>query len=397
VPRSIVPVHPCDVWVEIGNRNFPGRVLYIDNFSVVTIDGKTPRTMKALPISQKELNTGDKVELFTMDISKQVTQKATEIKEIAAAMSGPFGPPRWRVTNTEALYVLETASNDDGVILDPEDKSVIALWLSSTGFEYNRCFKPIIEALKKGEEYESRCCGWIFLRMTLADALQLGFSEERAVQMSNTAKELKVVPYPCYVSGRLRPSAEGFKIGDIILEVNGRSVIRMRDIQDLSRMESAQVLVLRNRQETLITFAPYRLPSVLSRRVIFWAGAYLHETHDPVLEQLSPEFAEMAEREGIVDIQDCVYVSSVMDGSPLSTGAVSEARWIMEVDRHKVRSMEDMLKAIESLKGDTRDLTVKVTSCVGFTSVHSVRLDAKFWPAWSLEHKNDKWVRTELE
>src|ERR1700739_4528526 len=102
VPRSIVPLHNCDVWVEIGNRNFPGRVIYLGMVSVVTVSGTIPRSMKPLPISQKEFFAGDKVDVFTMDLGNQVAQKTTEIREIAYSMSGPSVPPRWRLVNTEA-------------------------------------------------------------------------------------------------------------------------------------------------------------------------------------------------------------------------------------------------------------------------------------------------------
>ena len=164
----------------------------------------------------------------------------------------------------------------------------------------------------------------------------------------------------------------------------------------MSQIESAQILVLRNRQEILVNLDTQWLPSELMSRIIFWAGAYLHETHDSVLEQISPEFQEIAQREGITNIWQSVYISSIVAGSPAHVG-LAQSNWILEVDGHKVRTMDDMLHVISTLQGEREDLRVKMIANNGIMSVRSVRPDSKFWPAWKLEWNDKQWVRTELE
>jgi pro-apoptotic serine protease NMA111 len=401
VSRNTVPAHICDVWVDFGNRNFSARVIYLGIFTVVTINGTIPKTMQPIKISSKEVTIGDKIDIFSLDSWGIPFQKSTTIREIAGTYSGPHKPPRWRIHSQEAIYPSEPLSVNDGVLIDPEDKTVVALWILldsiRLGLDYKRYIQPIIETLQKRQEYENRCCGWLFIRMTVTNGLQLGLSDERAIQIFNHAKKLRIPDFLVRVSTKLRPLIlETLQVGDIILEINGNPVLRMRDVEELSRNQSSKVLVIRERKEIIITVNSKKLPSELSSKVIFWAGAYLHETHDPALEQIPPEFEKILQNEGITDIQKCVYISGFRNGSPASIG-LTEFTWMLEVDGHKVRSMDDMLDVISILKGVQRYLTVKVASIHGFLSIKSVRLDQKFFPAWMLEYKDEKWVRTELE
>ena len=281
----------CDVWITIGNRSLPGRVVYLGIVAVVTINGTLHRAADVLPICANESKVGDRLELFAIDNSLQVVQLITEIREIAPIVSGPFRPPRWHIKNVEALYILGVPASNDGFLIDPEEKSVVALWMTidgaKIGLDYNRYIRPIIETLQNAKQNDNRCCGWVFGWMSLPDALQLGLNDQRANQIATLVSRIRSVPRPIYITGKLRPvTQDNLKIGDIILEVNGLPVVRMVDIHHLSRIESAQILVLRNRQEILVNLDTQCLPSELMSRIIFWAGAYLHETHDSVLEQI---------------------------------------------------------------------------------------------------------------
>lgn len=146
------------------------------------------------------------------------------------------------------------------------------------------------------------------------------------------------------------------------------------------------------------TIHPQILPSAFTSRIVCWVGAVLHETHDSVLEQLTPEFLDVSKREGISDPKTSVYISSVISGSPALT-RLQATHWILEVDENKVGTMDDMLKIISILKdrGEKEYVRVKTIENRGVTSLVSIRLDSKFWPAWILEWEGKQWVRTELE
>jgi len=235
--------------------------------------------------------------------------------------------------------------------------------------------------------------------MALSDALQLGLSDQRASQIANLVTAIRSVPRPILITGKLRPPAldkDNLRVGDIILEINGRPVFRMADIHILSQIRSAQILVLRNRQELLVNIDTQLLPSEILSRIISWAGTLLHETHDSVLEQITPEFEEIAKREGIDDISRSVYISSMYPGSPASL-TLFAGHWILEVDGHKVMTMEDMIHVISTMQHDREYVPVKMIATNGVMNVRSVKPDPKFWPAWFLEWKDKEWVRTALE
>lgn len=400
VSRTLVPTSICDIWITVGNHTLPGRVVYLGIVAVVTLNGTQLRGANLLPICANEFKVGERLDLFAIDKTLQLVQLQTEIREIAPTSCGPFFPPRWRLKNVESLCVLGVSS-DDGFLLDPEDKSVVALWMSidgtKVGLHYDRYIRPIVEALQHAKENENRCCGWSFGWMALSDALQLGLNDQRASQIVTLVRAIRSVPRPILITGKLRPGVpHNLRIGDIILEINGHPVVRMADIHTLSQIGSAQILVLRDRQELMVNIDTQRLPAEILSRLISWAGALFHETHDSVLEQITPEFEEIAKREGIADISRSVYISSTFPGSPASL-SLSSGNWILEVDDHKVMTMEDMVNVISTLQNDREYVRVIMIGSNGTMSVRSVTPDPKFWPAWYLEWKDKEWVRTELD
>lgn len=348
-----------------------------------------------------EYKVGDRLEIFALDKTLQLVQLMTEISEIAPIESGPFSPPRWRMKNIEAIYSLAFPKSDDGLLIEPYEKSVVALWIGiegrKFGLDYNRYIRPIVEDLKNGKGGNNRCCGWVLGRLPLSDAIHLGLNSQRASQIVALSNVPRIVPSPIHVTGKLRPFREdNLRIGDIILEVNRLPVIRMADINNLCRLESSQILILRNRQEMLVNLDTVCLPSELMSRIIFWSGTFLHETHDSALEQITPEFEEISRREGITNIWQSVYIDSIVMGSPAFT-RLPTSSWILEVDDYKVRTMDDMLHVISTLQNQREHLRVKTIGTHGNIGVRSIRPDHKFWPTWILERKDEQWVRTELE
>ena len=406
VSRDIVPVSMCDLWVDICGRTFTGRILYLGIVAIVTVDGNLiHRTLQVPSISAKDFKIGDDIEIFALDGALQLLQKRTRIKDIGGLGGFPANPPRYRLTNVEVIFVMDPVASGGGVLIDPEDNSVLALWLSlnflgQIGLSYNFYISPIIESLKIGEPLPRRCGGWSLVQTSLIDTLHLQLKDERAIRIANLAKEIRSLPLPVCVSGALRPSTQidNLKVGDVILEINDVPVSRMRDVHILSQHESSKVLVSRNGEEIVIDLHSYLLPSEFIERILFWAGAGVHQTHDAVLEQIRPEFFDVCQREEFMDPAKAVYICSYNLGSP-AAASLPATHWILEVDGFKVRSMDDMLEIIKKLKdkGDKEYVRVKMMHRAGTTGISSVRLDPKFWPAHMLELKDGELVRTELE
>ena len=154
--------------------------------------GTLLRAADVLPICANEYKVGDRLELFAIDKTLQLVQLPTEIREIAPIVCGPFSPPRWRIKNVEALNILGAPASNDGFLIDPEEKSVVALWMSidgaKIGLDYNRYIRPIVETLQNAKQNDNRCCGWVFGWMPLPDALHLGLNDQRANQISHSRK-----------------------------------------------------------------------------------------------------------------------------------------------------------------------------------------------------------------
>jgi pro-apoptotic serine protease NMA111 len=416
ISRAAVPVSICDLRITIGNRSIPGRVLYIGVVVVLTFDANLLSPETPLPsLSTKQYKVGDEIELFALDDEHQLIQKRTEISAINGIITRQCNPPRWRISNTEGISLLEHPYSNGGILIDPGDKSVVALWMTiksqnssgkntawKIGLNYDFYIRPIIEDLQAGKELEHRCFGWEFDHLQLASAINLGLSEHHATRIANIAKSVGTVARPIFVSGKLCPPSQvehDLKIGDVVIEINGKPVGRMADVRNLSQLDSAEFLILRNGEEKEITIQSRPLPSQSTSRIVCWAGAVVHQTHSSVLEQTTPEFVSVSKREDILDPESAVYICSIMYGSP-AIGNLRPIQWILEVDGQKVRTLDDMINIISNLKerDEGEEYTrVRMMGRKGITCVVSVRLDSKFWPAWMLERKGEQWVRTELE
>ena len=406
VSRDIVPVSLCDLEIGICNRRIPGTLIYLGLIAVVTVDKDLLHAGLTAPrFSDRILKIGDEIEDFGLDAAEQLNRKKTHIKDIGSVGSLVPIPPRWAMRNIEGIYIQEYMPSKGGVFIDPEDKSIVALSLSvnyqgNVGISYPFYVRPIIAALERGETIMPRSAGWSFFPSNLAGCLELGLREERAIRMVKLAKAQNALPRPISICARLRPlpndGRDTLQIGDILIEINDVPVIRMADLHVLTQVESAKILVSRAGQELLLTIPTYELPSEWTDKILFWEGAILHRTHEAVLELITPEFAEASRIQDFTDPASGVYMSSFWSGSP---GAqIPNTQWIIEVDGHKIRDMNDMLRVVEKLKGRAGDhIRVKILHRSGTTDIGTIRLDSKFWPSYTLEQKDGKWVRTELE
>jgi hypothetical protein len=402
--RASIPTSICDVSIIIGKRSLTARVLYYGLIVVLAVDAsRIPPHLYIPEISEKEYKVGDSIQVFGLNEEHQLVQRRTEISAISAIVcnrSYSF----WRISNTEGYSLSDSPKTYGGVLIDPENDSLVALWIevgqdSYSGLDYRYYVLPIVESLRAGEEVKRWSSGWEFDYIHLAKTIDLGMPEHHATRIDNIARSIGTGAQVVRVSQNLRHSKTGLNVGDFILEINGETVGRMADIRYLFQDEISSVLILRNREEKEVEVHARQLRSQGTSRIICWAGALLQESPSSALEQTTLEFMRAIEREGVENPENLVYISSLFEGSP-SHSVLFPGCWIVEIAEHKVRQFDDLVDIITSLKGRGESeeyIRVKLIFVMGHIRIVGLKLNPQFWPAWTLEKKRNKWIRTEME
>jgi hypothetical protein len=403
--RAVVQTSVCDIFITIGKRNIPAKILHLGHVVVLTVDTLlAPIPMPT--ISSKEYIVGEAVEVFGLNFQHQVVQRRTEISGIAPLTSAEHAVPAWRFINTEGYALLDTPKILSGVIIDPSDSSIIALWIEVNlangkgwlGLDYRYYVQPIIEALEKGETYQEWCSGCVFEQLHLSRALELGLPEHYATVIDEIAHSLGTGPQVVWVLDKFRHWTSELEIGDFILEIDDEPVGRIADIRRFAQTERTKTLIFRDRKLKEIQVRSREMSSQGPSLIVCWAGAICQPTPQFVLEKLTAQFVQVSEREQINNIEELVYISSCLPGSP-SSGVIAATppMWILEIAGTKLRSLQDLLQLIPNLKArESEYIPVKVIGQRGVIQSVGMKLNSAFWPAWTLERKKGDWVRTEL-
>ena len=406
--RAVVLTPICDIYVIIGKRNVAAHILYHGHLVILTVDPHMlPPTFPVPNISSKNPKIGDAVEIYGLNVEQQPVQRRTEISMISPLVSVPESTaPLWRIRNTEAYNVADTPDTVGGVLVDPADASIIALWIEIkhakgayyAGLDYKFYVAPIVEAFREQTDVPSFSPGCAFSHFHLAKALDLGMPEHYATRINAIAKTLGTAPQAVYVEEKTRESASDLEVGDFMLESDGEPVARMADIREFFQAAATPALVLRGGEEKQVIVHSERTPYTGFQKIVCWAGRILQQTPPFALEQTTPEFAASATKEGVKSLEEMVYISSRFDGSPWDRVSTAIG-WILEIDGKKVPSLDALLEIVQSLKGrDEKDYTrVKFMGKSGALSIVGIRLNPTFWPTWVLEWKGGEWVRTELD
>jgi hypothetical protein len=406
--RAVVLTSICDISVIIGKRNVAARILYHGHLVLLTVDSNMlPPTFPTPRLSTRETKIGDAVEIYGLNVEQQPVQRRTEISMISPLVSMPeSSSPLWRIRNTEAYNVADTPDTVGGVLVDPSDTSIIALWIEIkhakgayyAGLDYKFYVSPIVEAFRQAQAVPSFAPGCTFYHFHLAKALDLGMPEHYATRIAAIAKTLGTAPQAVYVEEKTRQSTSDLEVGDFILEIGDEPVARMADIRAFFQSEATTALVLREGKEIPVVVRSERAPYTGFQKIVCWAGRILQQCPPFALEGTTPDFAAAAVKEGVQSLEEMVYISSRFDGSPWDRVSTAIG-WILEVDERKVTNLDALLEIVGSLQGrDEREyIRVKFMGKSGAVSIVGLRLNPRFWPTWVLEWKGGEWVRTELE
>ena len=414
--RVVVPLSVCDLRVTIGHLHVPATVVYLGLVAVLTFDPRclSPNAKVPSISRRRELKIGDDVELLVQDGKHQILQKQTKIAAICAIRTTQGKPPRSRISNTEGIDLVDPFEHyHGGVLRDPLDRGILGIWLGfgegwdddgkycwgNIGVNFHDYILPIIDPLKRGVDPELRTSGYEFLEMDMANATDLGLRPERAADIDKIGANFGAVSRPIMVAGTLVPrvgQTGGLVVGDVLLEINGKSVGRIRDVTEFQKHEEVEVVVLRDGQEINVKVACQICQDERISRLVSWCGGIFHETRVASLEEATVEFFSTLKREGLGDPFTKVYVSGCLAGSPADENLWLDT-WLLEVDGNKIESLDDLLRVLLNLGNKEEEyVRLKILELKGRTRVVSMKPCRTFFPTWSLEEKGDQWICTEI-
>jgi len=417
--RTAVPTEMLDIRLTVSNKSFPGKVVYLGAFTLVTFERKLlPEDVTVPTWDEVPLKVRDEVKVIGLTSDQLLVTKDSSICSIGMNFNTKqSNPPRHRLINVENINVLESPSCWGGVIVrkPPTPTSihkVSAFFMAvssqnrsgddvcwTQGCDIQRYIMPVVRKIHESTggtpmavEPPTRDLGIEFADLPLSTVSTMGLSDRRFKGFVRAAKKFRGNPRPLVVETRLRPLAPGtdeeatLKIADVVLEIEAKPIYRVSELTelDLDHKEQVEVIVLRGRQEVkLIVPTVASWPSSGGTIVQFF-GAILHSTHGAALEQVSSNAA-------LVPLDSPgVYVGGVSYGSP-ALDNIRPTHWILEVDGAAVDSIEDVLSLVKEKRWKQGDyVRVKQVSRKGITSLVSVKVDERFWPTlcWTKDTAN---------
>ncbi|KAI7823553.1 trypsin-like cysteine/serine peptidase domain-containing protein [Gamsiella multidivaricata] len=347
--RDTIPISIGDIFITFANSVIiPGRLVYLHphyNFVVLTYDSElladTP--VKPATFSDKPLMQGDECYLVGVGTDQSPVIKKTTVSNVGNIGTRECSPPRWRAMNVEGIKIDDPVGTQGGVLCDNEGK-VQALWVnySSQDEKGNDItfmsgldvagVKTVIEPFMRGEYPKLRALDVEFWTMRIAAARSLGLTDRWVQRIESDPNSKHQLLYVLSLLDTTNPCSQMLKVGDIVLELEGKVATSMKDLDRAREVEFVQMTVLREGKELQLKVPTVPLLGTDTNRIIQWAGALIQMPYKAVLEQVS-------------NVPTGVYVSCTLYGSPAST-ALRPGVWITEVDGIPVANLDEFLDAV---------------------------------------------------
>ncbi|KAI8327906.1 trypsin-like cysteine/serine peptidase domain-containing protein [Choanephora cucurbitarum] len=386
VSRSIVPTAMGDLTLNVADSLvIPAKVLFLHpthNFTIVQYNPKLldKTDVMSAPFSEKTLSQGHKVTLVAHNHNQRPVCLSTVVTDITCITIPHNGTPRFRSINMDAI-TLDTplALQCSSGLLADADGLVQGLWMNFLGErnmnghdnEYHlgihiATVRPILDRLKAGERHLAlRSINAELMPVQMAQATAMGLSDHwiHQVEQANPAK------HQLFMVRRTEAGCESSKVLkelDLILAVNGQVITRMYEMDIQYTSESLQMTILRGKKEMTVDVRTSPVSGEGTDRVIFWAGAVLHEPHKAVLQQSKT-------------LPSRIYISARSKGSPAYMYGLVPTMWITHINGQQVVTLDDLVTAVKHIEDNTY---VRVR-CVSFDNVPimlSVKMVNHYFP-----------------
>ncbi len=396
VDRDTVPVSLGDIWVTFGGTvRVRGAIHFlhpIHNWAVVKVD---PKAIAELDVAEAKLRTveleeGDKVWQVGLNRAQELVSAKAAVDWVEALSLGAAQTPRYRDTNIEGLWADGVENALGGVLADRKGR-VVAMWASFLDQrDEDRSFygmptafvKPDLDVILSGGQPVVRAPGFEVGALDLVSARERGLSDARIQAILAHDPERRQVLEIRRVHGDA-PSTGAVRDSDILLEVDGKLITRMLELEPATRKPTIELTVLRDGQEMKVAFDTLALDGIGIERVVSWAGLLLHEPHYEV------EAQQGFKAEG-------VYVAWLWYGSPASRYGLRPTRRIVAIDDTPTPDLDALLEAVKG-RADRDAVRVSLEKLDGGTTVQTLKLDLKYWPTQVFQRGDDgHWTRTTL-
>ncbi|KAG0217061.1 serine protease [Mortierella sp. NVP41] len=347
--RDTIPISIGDIFITFANSVIiPGRLVYLHphyNFVVLTYDASllanTP--VKSATFSNKPLTQGDECYLVGVGTDQSPVIKKTTVSNVGNIGTRECSPPRWRAMNVEGIKVDDPVGTQGGVLCDG-DGNVQALWVNYSSQDEKgnditfmsgldvECVSQVIGPFMRGGYPKLRALDVEFWTMRIAAARSLGLTDEWVQKIESDPNSKHSLLYVLSLLDATTPCSQMLKVGDIVLELEGRVATGMKDLERARNVESVRMTVLREGQEMCLVVPTVPLIGTDTNRILAWAGALIQMPYKAVLEQVS-------------NVPQGVYVSCTLYGSPAST-ALRPGVWITEIDGIPVADLDEFLDAV---------------------------------------------------
>ncbi|KAJ1921951.1 hypothetical protein H4219_000298 [Mycoemilia scoparia] len=399
--RFTIRNNMCDVYVTFNKvLTIPAKVKYyhpLFNFAMIQYDTEEA---SGLDIESLVLArdagidtpvTGKKARTVCMTKSKVLTSDEVTIRNHELVNVPPGEISVWRPINCEELSVKcdfegfgGLLCTDSGVVLGLLTKTPVFDHMARVMTMLNEDYKAekelaldvcmvyeALDSIRNGAgELDLYGLGANFTKLELADATYFGVTAEHlnedSIENGHVFQVKSVI------------SSFGFnenclEVGDIVVEVNGKKVSGINDINIFTKKDKGNVILklLRNCEELVLEVKNMAPQDKMTRRALFWAGIVIQPSYRSICEQFS-------------NIPSDIFISHVRRGTPANDGEVVDDVFVIEVDNEPVSTIDDFLERVKLLEGqldnNKQHISITTIDVNGSIEVKSIKPDPFYDP-----------------
>ena len=391
--RTDIPTSMGDVYLTFNAEvEIPGKVLHLHpthNLAIVAYD---PKLVTSTPVTQvnfsdAELHLGQPYAIVGLGREQKLRQQIATFTEVEPVQFPVSAPPRFQSKNTELLQFINGPTDFTGWIAD-KDKNIVGLWLQFKHLSNNRprswhrgvhldIAKKFIARAKRKQEWLDLGTSWF--PVTLATGRKLGLAPAEITKLRNAGisqlYELQRISHSGAANEKLLR-------GDILLDINGKPVNSLREIDILTLSDAVEVRILRNREVINVAVDAESHPTTDIQRAVYWAGALIQ-----------PPPATLAQERQLP--LDGVYVSFYKYGSPASRAGLVASMRIIEFDEVAVNNIKTFVRMAKK-KQNSATVRLRVLDLNEQEHLITLRQDNIYWPPYQLLAKEGTWQRSKL-